>query len=59
MIIIYYDLQSCQSSEKVIVFSFTRETYKKMPTELLPPLPLSCVPTSPPPLPPTPLRKLD
>ena len=54
MIIIYYDLQSCQGSEKVIVFSFTRETYKKMPTELLPPLRLSCVPTFPPPPPPTP-----
>ena len=28
------DLQSCQNSGKVILFSLTRETYKQMPTEI-------------------------
>ena len=34
---------------KVIVFSLTRETYTNMGTEILPPPPLSCVQTFPPP----------
>ena len=37
---------------KVIVFSLTRGTYTNMGTEILPPLPLSWVQTSPPPPPP-------
>ena len=49
------DLKLCQNSGKVIIFSLTRETYTNMRTEILPPLPLSCVQTFPPP-PPTPLK---